>query len=128
MAEHDLQELELKAGDHSVRLVKAGHQPHASRSPVSSVPSETANSGAVAPPEGHLVTAPMVGTFYRTPAPGAPPFVEPGDPVKAGDVLCIIESMKMMNEITADRKGRIQTILVDHESPVDYGTPLFVIN
>ncbi|HID41408.1 MAG TPA: acetyl-CoA carboxylase biotin carboxyl carrier protein, partial [Pyrodictium sp.] len=73
------------------------------------------------------VTAPMVGTFYRAPAPGARPFVEVGQRVEAGDTLCIIEAMKMLNQIEADKAGTIAAILVENGQPVEYGQPLFVI-
>ena len=80
-----------------------------------------------AEPEGHVVKSPMVGTFYRSASPGAKPFVEVGDEVKAGDPLCIIEAMKLMNEIEADRAGVVKAILVENGQPVEYGQPLVVI-
>ena len=75
----------------------------------------------------HVLRAPMVGTFYRTPSPGAKPFVEVGQTVKAGQVLCIIEAMKMLNQIESDKAGVIAEILVDNEKPVEYDQPLFII-
>src|SRR5690625_3890402 len=77
--------------------------------------------------EGHTVLAPMVGTFYRAPNPGAAPFVEVGQTVKEGDVLCIVEAMKLLNEIEADRAGVIKAVLVENGEPVEFGQPLFVI-
>ncbi|MCC7080536.1 MAG: acetyl-CoA carboxylase biotin carboxyl carrier protein [Burkholderiales bacterium] len=82
---------------------------------------------AAAIPAGHVVTAPMVGTFYRASAPGAKPFVEVGQTVAAGEALCIIEAMKLLNEIEADQAGTIKAILVENGQPVEYGQPLFVI-
>jgi acetyl-CoA carboxylase biotin carboxyl carrier protein len=78
-------------------------------------------------PNEHVITAPMVGTFYASPSPGAKPFVEIGDEVKVGQVLCIIEAMKMMNQIEADRAGRITSIMARSGDPVEFGQPLFVV-
>jgi len=80
-----------------------------------------------AQPDGHVVKSPMVGTFYRTPSPGAKSFVEVGQSVKAGDTLCIIEAMKLMNEIEADVSGVVKAILIENGQPVEYGEPLFII-
>ena len=77
--------------------------------------------------EGHVVKSPMVGTFYRAATPGAKPFVEVGDSVQEGQALCIIEAMKLMNEIEADKTGTIKAVLADNGSPVEFGQPLFVI-
>jgi acetyl-CoA carboxylase biotin carboxyl carrier protein len=89
--------------------------------PVAAVPAEDAV------PEGHVVRSPMVGTFYRAPAPGTKNFAEVGQSVNAGDTLCIIEAMKLLNEIEADQGGVIKAILVENGQPVEYGEPLFVI-
>jgi acetyl-CoA carboxylase biotin carboxyl carrier protein len=78
-------------------------------------------------PAGHIVNSPMVGTFYRSSAPGSPAFVEVGSPVKEGDTLCIIEAMKLLNEIESDFSGVVQQILVENGQPVEFGQPLFVI-
>ena len=78
-------------------------------------------------PQGHLVTSPMVGTFYRTPAPGAKPFVEVGDTVAVGATLCVIEAMKMMNQIESDKAGVVKAILKESGQPVEFGEPMFVI-
>jgi len=78
-------------------------------------------------PEGHVVKSPMVGTFYRAAAPGEKPFVEIGDSISSGDRLCIIEAMKLMNEIECDATGTIKAVLVENGQPVEYGQPLFII-
>lgn len=82
---------------------------------------------AAAEPEGHAVKSPMVGTFYRSSAPGAKPFVEIGQAVKSGDTVCIIEAMKLLNEIEADHDGVIKAVLVENGQPVEYGQPLVII-
>ena len=82
---------------------------------------------AVAVPEGHVIRSPMVGTFYRSSAPGSKSFVEVGQAVKAGETLCIIEAMKLLNEIEADRDGVVKAILVENGQPVEYGEPLFIL-
>ncbi|MGH8199911.1 MAG: acetyl-CoA carboxylase biotin carboxyl carrier protein [Steroidobacteraceae bacterium] len=84
-------------------------------------------SAAKPKPNEHVITAPMVGTFYASPSPGAKPFVEIGDEVKVGQVLCIIEAMKMMNQIEADRAGRVTSIMARNGDPVEFGQPLFVV-
>jgi acetyl-CoA carboxylase biotin carboxyl carrier protein len=78
-------------------------------------------------PDGHIVKSPMVGSFYSSPSPGAKPFVEVGQSVSVGDTLCIIEAMKLLNEIEADQSGVVSAILVESGQPVEYGQPLFVI-
>ena len=98
--------------------------------PVAAAPAQAAAPvapAAPAAPSGHVVKAPMVGTFYRAPNPGASPFVEVGQSVKEGEPLCIIEAMKLLNEIEADKAGVIKEILVENGEPVEYGQPLFVI-
>lgn len=102
---------------------------HASPAPQAApaAPAAPAEPAAAAEPEGHAVKAPMVGTFYRSSSPGAQSFVEVGQTVKAGDTLCIIEAMKLMNEIEADASGVIKAILVENGQPVEYGQPLFII-
>jgi acetyl-CoA carboxylase biotin carboxyl carrier protein len=82
---------------------------------------------APAEPEGHTVKSPMVGTFYRSSAPGSKPFVEVGQNINAGETLCIIEAMKLLNEIEADQSGVVKKILVENGQPVEYGQPLFII-
>ena len=128
-------EIEITEGEEKVRISK-----HAPAAPVnvvtqstvpavsSAIHSPTTTSEAVpAEQEGHIVKAPMVGTFYRAPAPGAKVFVEVGDHVKTGDTLCVIEAMKLLNEIEADQSGVIKAILIENGQPVEYGESLFVI-
>jgi len=91
-------------------------------------PSGTAEADPAADPEAHALKSPMVGTFYRSSAPGAKPFVEVGQAVKAGETVCIIEAMKLLNEIEADRDGVIKAVLVENGQPVEYGQPLFLID
>ena len=90
-------------------------------------PGAPAESEAAAAPEGHVIRSPMVGTFYRSSAPGAKAFVDVGQAVKAGDTLCIIEAMKLLNEIEADQDGTVKAILVENGQPVEYGEPLFIL-
>ncbi|MDR2240702.1 MAG: acetyl-CoA carboxylase biotin carboxyl carrier protein [Zoogloeaceae bacterium] len=130
-------ELEIADGEEKVRIAKHGGAmpapvyvpaPSAPQAaPEAAAPSAPAEPAAPAAPEGHLVKAPMVGTFYRSSAPGATSFVEVGQSVKAGETLCIIEAMKLMNEIESDATGVIKEILVENGQPVEYGQPLFVI-
>jgi acetyl-CoA carboxylase biotin carboxyl carrier protein len=95
--------------------------------PAPAAPAAAAEPAEEAVPEGHVVRSPMVGTFYRAPAPGSKVFAEVGQTVSAGDTLCIIEAMKLLNEIEADQGGVIKAILVENGQPVEYGEPLFVI-
>lgn len=131
MQESDILEIEIREGEDAVRISRgSGVIPAAAMSPPASgtpqVPQAApVTTAPVAEPSGHLVRAPMVGTFYLAPAPGAAPFVEIGDEVKEGDTLCIIESMKMMNHIQADASGRLEAILVNNEEPVEFDQPLF---
>lgn len=131
-------ELEITEGEERVRIAKqgsaapaptyvhpAGPAPHAP-APAAALP-VAAESAAVAQSEGHAVKAPMVGTFYRSGSPGSQSFVEIGQAVKEGDTLCIIEAMKLMNEIEADAAGVIKAILVENGQPVEYGQPMFII-
>jgi len=141
--ESGIAELEITEGEEKVRISRTGQSTQATvttgaQAAISqSVTKETA-SGTLAPaatgqtpppaePEGHVVKAPMVGTFYRSAAPGAKPFVEVGQTVNQGDTLCIIEAMKLLNEIEADCGGMVKEILVENGQPVEYGEPLFVI-
>jgi acetyl-CoA carboxylase biotin carboxyl carrier protein len=133
-------ELEITEGEEKVRISRgSGASPAAAAPPVTLVPISATEGDAgftrpavpaateAAAPEGHILKSPMVGTFYRAPAPGSKPFVEPGQPVKAGDIVCVIEAMKLLNEIEADRDGVIKTILVENGQPVEYGQPLIII-
>jgi len=125
-------ELEIKEGEETVRIIRVQQNSAAPAQVVQAAP--MAQSVAVAPaaeapalPSGHEVKSPMVGTFYRSASPGGTPFVEIGHTVKEGDPLCIIEAMKLLNEIDAERSGVIKAILVDNGDPVEFGEPLFII-
>jgi acetyl-CoA carboxylase biotin carboxyl carrier protein len=135
--ESGIAELEITEGEEKVRISRAGN---AVQTAVMTMPQATtmmaaapaAAAPAAAPetpaePEGHVVKSPMVGTFYRSSAPGAKPFVEIGQSVNAGDTLCIIEAMKLLNEIEADQGGVIKSVLAENGQPVEYGQPLFLI-
>lgn len=135
----DIAELEITDGEERVRISRFGgavapvmmaHAPQ----PMMQMP--MAEAGELAPgvaeaapaePEGHTVKSPMVGTFYRSAAPGSKAFVEVGTPIKTGETVCIIEAMKLLNEIEADADGVIKAILVENGQPVEYGQPLFII-
>jgi len=139
VAESDIAELEVTEGESKVRIVKTAAQPaqqpfliqqqaapqYTQTIPVQ--PDAAAAPAAPAQPEGHVVKSPMVGTFYSASAPGNPPYVEIGASVKQGETLCIIEAMKLLNEIEADVSGVIKQILVENGHPVEFGQPLFVI-
>lgn len=142
--ESSIAELEITEGEEKVRISKSGSGTQhfafmPSAMPAAVMPAaqpqatdagkteETAAATATAVPDGHVVKSPMVGTFYRAASPGANPFVEVGQSVKAGDTLCIIEAMKLLNEIEADKSGVIKAILCENGHPVEYGEPLFVI-
>ncbi len=131
VAESGIAELEITEGEGKVRIVKFSQalQPVAYHAPEAAPAVVAAAPAAPAAPviQGHVVKAPMVGTFYRSPNPGAAPFVDVGQSVKEGDALCIIEAMKLLNEIEADKSGVIKEILVENGEPVEYGQPLFVI-
>src|SRR5689334_11381209 len=130
-----ISELEITEGEEKVKIVKGGVV-LATSTPSVAAPSEARPAAAAATPapaelpgapEGHVVKAPMVGTFYRSPSPDAKPFVEVGQAVKEGDTICIIEAMKLMNEIEADASGTVKAILVENGQPVEYGQPLFIL-
>ncbi|MEX2488889.1 MAG: acetyl-CoA carboxylase biotin carboxyl carrier protein [Pseudomonadales bacterium] len=123
MEESDITEIEIKEGEEAVRIARGTTVNPPSVPTASSDP--PANSAAHRP--GHVVRAPMVGTFYRAPSPGSPPFVDVGDKVKPGDTLGIIESMKMMNHIEADKAGTIEAILPENGKPVEFDQPLFTL-
>ena len=134
VAESGIAELEITEGEGKVRIVKFSQavQPVAYAAPPAPAPAPAAAEAAPAPappaaPTGHAVKSPMVGTFYRSPNPGSPAFVQIGQAVKEGEPLCIIEAMKLLNEIEADKTGVIKEILVENGEPVEYGQPLFVI-
>ena len=130
--ESGIAELEITEGEEKVKIVKGGVA-SVSAAPVMALPA-AAPAAAAAPAEvsdagqeGHVVKAPMVGTFYRSPSPDAKVFVEVGQAVKEGDTICIIEAMKLMNEIEADASGTVKAILVENGQPVEYGQPLFIL-
>jgi acetyl-CoA carboxylase biotin carboxyl carrier protein len=132
--ESGIAELEITEGEEKVKIVKGGSvslsaAPVAALSaPPVAAPAPAALPGEPEPgQEGHVVKAPMVGTFYRSPSPDAKPFVEVGQAVKEGDTICIIEAMKLMNEIEADASGVVKAILVENGQPVEYGQPLFIL-
>ena len=130
-------ELEIQEGEERVRITRAlmqgAHAPAAAMPPPPvSIPASASGPAAttaetVPAPEGHVVKSPMVGTFYRSASPGAKAFVEVGDTVQQGDVLCIVEAMKLMNEIEADASGTIKAVIAENGQPVEFGQPLFII-
>lgn len=137
VAESDIAELEVTEGESKVRIVKSSsapqnqvvmmQQPQQSQPQSAPVQHVAPVPEVIAEPVGHIVKSPMVGTFYRSSAPGKPAFVEIGSSVKEGETLCIIEAMKLLNEIDADATGVIKQILVENGQPVEFGQPLFVI-
>jgi acetyl-CoA carboxylase biotin carboxyl carrier protein len=143
LEESGIAEIEIKEGEEAVRIsrqVVAAPGSHAAPQAMHLAGTPGA-AGAAAPatlpaaesaapkpkPNEHVITAPMVGTFYASPSPGAKPYVEIGDEIKVGQVLCIIEAMKMMNQIEADRAGRITSVMAQNGDPVEFGQPLFVV-
>ncbi|TVZ40032.1 acetyl-CoA carboxylase biotin carboxyl carrier protein [Alteromonadaceae bacterium 2753L.S.0a.02] len=144
LEESNVEELEIKEGEESVRISRGSRSPAAApvqafyqpqpmppaaapaAAPVAEAPA--ASESTPAPISGHQVVSPMVGTFYRSPSPGASPFAEIGQSVKAGDVVCIVEAMKMMNQIEADKSGVVEAFLVDDGEPVEFDQPLLIIS
>ncbi|RZL96264.1 MAG: acetyl-CoA carboxylase biotin carboxyl carrier protein [Variovorax sp.] len=140
VSESNISELEITEAEGKVRIVKAGAAapvqyvqtlapqggPAPAPAPAADVPPAPAPTGAAAP-TGHAIKSPMVGTFYRASSPGAPSFVEVGSQVKEGDTVCIIEAMKILNEIEADKSGTVTQILGENGQAVEYGQPLFII-
>lgn len=147
LEESSLAEIEIREGEEAIRISRASsvghpavttvtHTPAPAPTPaapavVAPAPAAPATNGGEAPhsplPPGHAITSPMVGTFYRSPSPGAAAFVEVGSEVKVGDVLCIIEAMKMLNQIESDKAGIIKAVLKENGQPVEFGEPLFVL-
>ncbi|TSE27829.1 MULTISPECIES: acetyl-CoA carboxylase biotin carboxyl carrier protein [Tepidimonas] len=141
VSESNISELEITEAEGKVRIVKgapaaqavvaapvAMPAPAVLTVPAPAEPAAPATAPTAAPvPQGHVIKSPMVGTFYRAPSPGAKPFVEVGQAVKEGEPVCIIEAMKILNEIEADRAGIIKEILVENGQAVEYGQPLFVL-
>jgi len=142
LEESGIAEIEIKEGEEAVRISRMppgaiAHPPqvtHLTQAPTTAaapavVTDVGAGEGAAqkTTPSEHVITAPMVGTFYASPSPGAKPFVEIGDEIKVGQILCIIEAMKMMNQIEADRAGRVASVMARNGDPVEFGQPLFVV-
>ncbi|SEO10391.1 biotin carboxyl carrier protein [Nitrosospira multiformis] len=138
--ESGIAELEITEGEEKVRISRS--TPSMQMPAIAMPPPQPAPAPAIIPqaapvtpataaaeilPQGHMVKSPMVGTFYRSSAPGSNPFVEVGQTIKEGDTLCIIEAMKLLNEIESDKSGVIKAVLVENGQPVEYGEPLFVI-
>jgi len=132
--ESDVAEIEIHEGEESVRISRTSSfiQP-AAAAPAPAAPPAPAAAPAVDAPEaeeeisGHKICSPMVGTFYTAPSPGAKPFVTVGQHVNAGDTLCIIEAMKILNQIESDKSGTVKMMLVENGQPVEYNQPLFII-
>jgi acetyl-CoA carboxylase biotin carboxyl carrier protein len=139
LEESDVAEIEIHEGEESVRISRHGSVPVAAAATVAmpQAPAPAAQPAAAAPApaaeessdeiQGHAVKSPMVGTFYRSPSPGSKPFIEVGQQVAVGDTLCIIEAMKILNQIESDKSGTVKQILVENGEPVEYNEPLFVI-
>ena len=142
LEESGIAEIEIKEGEEAVRIsrmptggaaaqalreVQVAQQPAAPAAPAPAALPAAESAAPKPKPNEHVITAPMVGTFYASPSPGAKAFVEIGDEIKVGQVLCIIEAMKMMNQIEADRAGRIASIMARNGDPVEFGQPLFVV-
>ena len=138
LEESGIAEIEIKEGEESVRISRSSSSApampvqYAAAPPIAApaaAPAADASVSSDVPDivSGHQVTSPMVGTFYEAPSPGAAPFTEIGKKVKEGDVLCIIEAMKMLNQIESDKAGTVKAVLVDNGQPVEFGQPLFVI-
>jgi len=135
--ESGIGEIEITEGEEKVRISRqssgqpvimaGGMQPMAMGGAAPAAPAPVAAPAAPPEPTGHTLKSPMVGTFYRAPSPGAPNFVEVGQAVVKGQTLCIIEAMKLLNEIESDVAGKVKAILVENGQPVEYGQPLFVI-
>jgi acetyl-CoA carboxylase biotin carboxyl carrier protein len=130
--ESDIAELEIKEGEESIRISRYSAAPAAiAYAPAPTAAAPAAAAPAAAPAEekisGHAVKSPMVGTFYRSASPGTKVFAEVGQSVQVGDTLCIIEAMKILNQIESDKSGTVTKILVENAEPVEYGQPLFII-
>lgn len=131
LQESGIAEIEIKEGEESVRISRQSAVMVPSPAMVPAISAATAGPAtepvAEPKPEGHVISAPMVGTFYGSPSPSSPSFVNIGSRVRKGDVLCIIEAMKIMNQIESDRDGSVSAVLAENGQPVEYGQPLFVI-
>ena len=134
LEESDVAEIEIHEGEESVRISRASSMAPAMFAAPMAAPQAAPAAVAVAEtpaapkePEGHIIRSPMVGTFYRAPSPGAKPFVVEGQAVSDGETLCIIEAMKILNEIETDKSGKVVQVLVEDGQPVEYNEPLFLI-
>ena len=144
LEESGIAEIEIKEGEEAVRISRMSANPPPPAYPqyahlaapmalpppieAAKAPAPAAESAAAKPkPNEHVITAPMVGTFYASPSPGAKAFIEIGDEIKVGQVLCIIEAMKMMNQIESDKAGKVTSIMARNGDPVEFGQPLFVV-
>jgi len=137
LEESGIAEIEIREGEESVRISRGSTTPVQQVYAAAPYPAPAPQAAATAapapaappPPKSneYVVTAPMVGTFYASPSPGAKPFVDIGDEVKVGQVLCIIEAMKMMNQIESDKAGRITSVMAQNGEPVEFGQPLYTI-
>ena len=142
LEESGIAEIEIKEGEEAVRISRMptgaaaaalAHHPIAAlpmaqvEAPKAAAPAPAEAPAAKPKPNEHVITAPMVGTFYASPSPGAKAFIEIGDEIKVGQVLCIIEAMKMMNQIEADKSGRVTSIMARNGDPVEFGQPLFIV-
>ena len=141
LEESNIDEIEIKEGEESVRISRNGAKaltmaappqvlqapPTMPQAPVAAPAAPPPSAEPAATSDGHNLRSPMVGTFYRSPSPTSPSFVEVGQSVKAGDIVCIVEAMKMMNQIEADKSGKITAILVENGEPVEFDQPLFTI-
>ncbi|QHE87786.1 acetyl-CoA carboxylase biotin carboxyl carrier protein [Hydrogenophaga sp. BPS33] len=138
VSESNVSELEITEAEGKVRIVKSAPvmaaapvtysmTPAPVAAPAAAVVEAAPAAAAPAAPTGHTVKSPMVGTFYRASSPGAKPFVEVGDTIKEGETICIVEAMKILNEIEADKSGTVTQVLVENGQAVEYGQPMFVI-
>jgi len=133
VSESNISELEITEAEGKVRIVKAGvaaapaPTQFAAPGPAPAAPPAAPAPAAAAAPEGKVIKSPMVGTFYRSASPGSKPFVEIGDSIKAGQAVCIIEAMKIMNEIEADCEGKVLRMLCENGQAVEFGQPLFIV-
>lgn len=137
LEESGIAELEIHEGEESVRISRHSSAPAPAPISYAAAPAAPAAAPSAAPaaestaedtlPSGHVVTSPMVGTYYSAPSPGAKPFVNIGDTVAEGDTVCIVEAMKILNQIEADASGTVKAILVENAQPVEYGQPLMII-
>jgi acetyl-CoA carboxylase biotin carboxyl carrier protein len=139
LEESDIAEIEIHEGEESVRISRASQvtlsapvaapvaAPAAAPAAPATAPTETPAAPEQSEISGHQVMSPMVGTFYRAPSPDAKPFVEEGDQVSVGDTLCIVEAMKILNQIESDKAGTVKKVLVENGEPVEFNQPMFII-